>query len=79
MAPMMLILRMHTAIINLIKFISINIIAAISWLPPLISQLFHLDILRLHIILSDLQHNCYVNVHVYYTLRSLLYFCLFRR
>ena len=40
MAAMMLMLinfTMHTAII---KIFSINIIAAISWPPPLISQLF---------------------------------------
>ena len=31
-----------------VKLISINIIAVISWLPPLISQLFHPGFLRLH-------------------------------
>ena len=38
MAAMMLTLKILCA---LLKFISINIIAAISWPPPLISQLFH--------------------------------------
>jgi len=39
MAAMMLILTIMSQ--SLLKFISINTIAAISWLPPLISPLFH--------------------------------------
>ena len=50
MAAMMLmllyVLTMHTQ--PLLNFFSINIIAAISWPPPLISQLFSPRILRLH-------------------------------
>ena len=43
MAAMMLMLNRA-----LLKFISINITTAISWLPPLISQFFHPSFLRLH-------------------------------
>ena len=46
MATMMLMqinLTMHK---SLLKFFSFNIIAAISWPPPLISQLFHPGVLR---------------------------------
>ena len=43
MAAMMLMLKSA-----LLKLISINIIAAISWPPPLISQLFHPGFLRPH-------------------------------
>ena len=41
MAAMMLMLIKFNNGCALLKFISINIIAAICWLPPLISQLFH--------------------------------------
>ena len=41
MAAMMLMLKkINKWLCALLKFISINIIAAISWPPPLISQLF---------------------------------------
>ena len=40
MAAMMLILINFNKAQPLLKFISLNIIAAISWPPPLISQLF---------------------------------------
>ena len=40
---MMLILIVHKP---LLKFIIINIIAAITWPPPLISQLFHSGFLK---------------------------------
>ena len=52
---------MMLMIINLImamciKFISINIIAAICWPPPLILQLFHPGLLRPHLFS---QFNCF--------------------
>jgi len=42
--------KMNAMMLMLINFndVIINIIAAISWLPPLISQLFHPSFLRLH-------------------------------
>ena len=46
MAAMMLMLKKFNNGCALLKFISINIIAAISWLPPLISQLFSPRLLR---------------------------------
>ena len=46
MAAMMLMLIKFNN--GLVKFISINIIAAICWPPPLISQLFHPGFLRPH-------------------------------
>ena len=47
MAAMMLILKNFiNGCVALLKFIGINIIAAISWLPPLTSQLFSPRILK---------------------------------
>ena len=40
MAAMMLMLKILIMAVCIVKFISINIFAAISWPPPLISQLF---------------------------------------
>jgi len=44
MAAMMLMLIMNVAL--LLKFININIVAVISWPPPLISQLFSHRLLK---------------------------------
>ena len=48
MAAMMLMLIKFNNGCALLKFISINIIAAICWPPPLISHLFHPGFLRQH-------------------------------
>ena len=47
-AMMLMLINFNNATQPLINFFSINILAAISWLPSLISQLFHPDFLRLH-------------------------------
>ena len=49
MAAMMLTLINFNNGCALLKFISINLIAAICWPPPLISQLFHPGFLRPHL------------------------------
>ena len=49
MAAMMLILINFNNAQPLLNFISINIFAAICWLPPLISQLFSPKLLRPHL------------------------------
>ena len=50
----------HTAIVK------IYIIAAISWLPPLISQLFHPGFLRLHHFFTAWLFSCGFHFFLYF-------------
>ena len=57
-AMVWMIINFNNGLCALIKFIIINIIAAISWPPPLISQLFHPGFFEGHIFFIQLGCFC---------------------